>query len=43
MAGGGSLRVAIDTFRSPAFVYLLVIVVNKEAPEHSFAYFAAND
>lgn len=42
-AGGRSLRVAIDTFRSPAFVYLPVITVNKEAPEHSFAYFAAND
>ena len=36
-AGGESLRVVIDTFRSPAFVYLPVITVNKEAPEHSFA------
>lgn len=42
-AGGRSLRVTIDTFRSSAFVYLPVIIVNKEAPEHSFAYSAAND
>lgn len=37
-AGGGGLRVTTDALCSPAFVFLL-----EEAPEHSFAYFAAND
>lgn len=37
-AGGGGLWVTTDALRSPAFVFLL-----EEAPEHLFAYLAAND
>lgn len=42
-ASGRSPPGTTDTLRFPAFVYLLLITVNKEASKHSFAYFAAND
>lgn len=42
-AGGQHLQVTIAALLSSAFVSLLVITVPKEAPEHSCAYFVAND